>query len=454
MHIALAVLVTALWGVNFVVIEMGLDHFPPLLFCALRFLVAALPAVFLVGPPRVAWRWVLGVGLALGVAKFGLLFIGMHEGMPAGLSSLVLQIQAVFTALFAAVVLGERPGRRRLLGMAVALAGIAVAAVDEGTAGPLIGFVLVVAAAAFWGVSNVLTRKAAPPDALNFMVWVSVVPVLPLLGLSLMFEGADPDLDALSRLDWAGVGAIVYVAWVTTVFGFGVWGFLLRTYDASTVAPFSLLVPVFGMSSAALVLGEGISAPRWLAAALLVGGVALTSLPRPPRLRRGAGGARVRRGAGRRSEVPGVGARPDVPGVGLRPEAPGVGLRPEVPGSGLRPEVPGSGLRTEAPGSGPRSRGAGRRSEVRWAGARPDVPGVGALPDAPGVGLRPGVPGSGLRPEAPGSGPRSEANESDRRPEPLLPESVGSELDGSEPSGREPGAVGDPAWSGRVGQQA
>lgn len=285
-HIGLAVLVTALWGVNFVVIDVGLDHLPPLLFCALRFLVAAVPAIFFVGLPRVSWRWIVGVGLALGVAKFGLLFIGMREGMPAGLSSLVLQIQAVFTALFAAVVLAERPGRRRLLGMAVALTGIAVAAVDEGTSGPLLGFVLVIAAAAFWGVSNVLTRKAAPPDPLSFMVWVSVVPVLPLLGLSLMFEGADPGMHALATLDWAGAGAIVYVAWGATVLGFGIWGFLLRTYDASAVAPFSLLVPVFGMSSAALLLGEGISPLRWLAAALLVGGVALTSLPSVrPRLR-------------------------------------------------------------------------------------------------------------------------------------------------------------------------
>ncbi|WP_421107861.1 EamA family transporter [Streptomyces sp. NEAU-S77] len=296
-HIGLAVLVTALWGVNFVVIEVGLDHMPPLLFCSLRFLVAAVPAIFLVGPPRVPWRWILGVGLALGVAKFGLLFIGMHEGMPAGLSSLVLQVQAVFTALFAAVVLAERPSRRRLFGMAVALGGIAVAAVDEGTSGPLIGFVLVIAAAAFWGVSNVLTRKAAPPDPLSFMVWVSLVPVLPLLGLSLVFEGAAPGLHALATLDWAGVGAIVYVAWIATVLGFGLWGFLLRTYDASAVAPFSLLVPVFGMSSAALVLGEGISPLRWLAAALLVGGVALTSLPsvrllrlRPRRRAAAAGG--------------------------------------------------------------------------------------------------------------------------------------------------------------------
>ncbi|MFD7716563.1 EamA family transporter [Streptomyces sp. NPDC059814] len=286
LHIALAALVAAVWGVNFVVIELGLDHFPPLLFSALRFLVAALPAVFLVGPPKVARKWIVGVGLALGVAKFGLLFIGMDRGMGAGLSSLVLQAQAVFTALFAALALGERPGRTRVLGMAVALAGIGVAAVDEGADGPVLAFVLVIAAAACWGVSNVLTRRAAPPDALNFMVWVSTVPVLPLLGLSLLFEGWDHDTRALAALDWSGAGIIVYVAWITTVFGFGAWGFLLSRYPASSVAPFTLLVPVFGMSSAALLLDESVSPLRWCAAALLVGGVALTSLagarrPRP-----------------------------------------------------------------------------------------------------------------------------------------------------------------------------
>ncbi|MEV4949802.1 EamA family transporter [Streptomyces sp. NPDC053755] len=292
-HIALAALVAAVWGVNFVVIEIGLDHFPPLLFSALRFLAAALPAVFLVGRPTVAWKWIVAVGLVLGVAKFGLLFTGMDLGAPAGLASLVLQVQAVFTALFAFLALGERPGPPKLVGMAVALAGIGVAAVDEGASGPLAGFALCVAAAACWGVSNVLTRKASPPDALNFMVWVSTVPVLPLLALSLVFEGPRRDLDALASLDWTGVGAIVYVAWVTTVFGFGAWGLLLRRYPASSVAPFSLLVPVFGMSSAALVLGETVSPLRWCAAALLVGGVALTSYGRRPGREHGETAARV-----------------------------------------------------------------------------------------------------------------------------------------------------------------
>ncbi|MFJ7997411.1 EamA family transporter [Streptomyces sp. NPDC096310] len=320
-HKALAVLVAALWGVNFVVIEVGLGHFPPLLFSALRFLVAALPAVFFVGRPKVAWRWVIGVGLALGVAKFGLLFVGMDRGMPAGLSSLVLQIQAVFTLLFAAVALGERPGRVRLLGMGVALAGIVVAAVGEGSSGPVLAFVLVIAAAACWGVSNVLTRKASPPDALNFMVWVSVVPVLPLLALSLLFEGPDADLAALRALDWSGTGTVLYVAWVTTVFGFGVWGYLLRRYPASSVAPFSLLVPVFGMSSAAVLLNESVSPLRWCAAALLVGGVALASLAR--------GGAASRTAAASRTGGSRSGdAKAGVPGA---PESNPLTVSPQSP---------------------------------------------------------------------------------------------------------------------------
>lgn len=324
-HLALAVSVAALWGVNFVVIHVGLAHFPPLLFCALRFLAAAVPAVFFAGRPPVKWRYIIGVGLALGVGKFGLLFVGMHAGMPTGLSSLVLQAQAVFTALFAVLALAERPGRVRLLGMAVALAGIAVAAVDEGASGPLTGFALVVGAAAFWGVSNVLTRKAAPADALRFTVWISTVPVLPLLALSLVFEGPAADAEALRSLDWTGAGALLFVAWASTVLGFGAWGYLLRTYDASVVAPFSLLVPVFGMSSAALLLGEGVSPLRWCAAVLLVGGVALTSLA----------GRSFTSLAGRRRPAPADTPLPPPPAEGSRPTADASASR--IPSSASRP---------------------------------------------------------------------------------------------------------------------
>ncbi|BAJ31064.1 MULTISPECIES: EamA family transporter [Kitasatospora] len=278
-HVALAVLIAAVWGLNFVLIEVGLHDFPPLLFCALRFTVVALPAVFLVGRPRVAWRWVLGVGVTLGVVKFGLLFLGMHAGMPAGLSSLVLQGQAGFTALFAAGMLRERPAPLRIAGLGVAFAGIALAAVDRGAGGPVGAFVLVICSAAAWGLANVLTRKAAPPDALRWMVWVSAVPPLPLLALSLLVEGPAADWAALRGISAAGVGAVLYVGLVSTLFAFVAWSHLLRRYDASVVAPYSLLVPVFGMSSAALLLGERFSPLAGAATALVIAGIGLGAVP-------------------------------------------------------------------------------------------------------------------------------------------------------------------------------
>ncbi|MER7986920.1 EamA family transporter [Streptomyces noursei] len=279
-HVVLAVVVAAVWGVNFVVIDVGLRDFPPLLFSAVRFLLAALPAVFFVGPPRVPWRWVIAVGVTLGIMKFGMLFIGMHEGLPAGLASLVLQGQAVFTVLFAAMLLKERPRRVQVVGMAIAAAGIVLAGLDS-TAGTIGGFLLVVGAGACWGLSNIAMRKAGPPDAFRFMVWVSVVPPVPLALLSVPFEGWDADLRALHHLNLSGVGAALYVAWGATLFGFAAWGYLLRTYDAPTVAPFSLLVPVFGLASAWIFQGERMTTSTFCATALVVAGIAVGMLRRP-----------------------------------------------------------------------------------------------------------------------------------------------------------------------------
>jgi O-acetylserine/cysteine efflux transporter len=276
----LALAVVVVWGVNFVVIEVGLEGFPPLLFSALRFFFAAVPAIFLLGKPRVAWRFVIGVGLALGVAKFGLLFIAMKNGVPAGLASLVLQCQVIFTVLFAIVVLRERPRRAQVLGILIACFGMVLIMLDHGLSAPLGALALVIAAGACWGVSNTITRYAKPQDTLRFMIWVSAVAVVPLLLLSLLTEGARADLDALHGIRLTGVGSIAYVAFAATLFGFGVWGYLLRQYDASTVAPFSLLVPIVGMAAAWLLRGEAVGVQQAIAAVLVIGGMACTVVPR------------------------------------------------------------------------------------------------------------------------------------------------------------------------------
>jgi O-acetylserine/cysteine efflux transporter len=272
-HLLLTLGLTAVWGVNFVVIAVGLDHFPPLLFCALRFLVAAVPAIFFLRSPGVPWRWVALVTFTLAVLQFGLLFIGMDAGMPAGLSSLVLQAQAPCTLLFAVVLLKERLTRAQLFGMAVALGGLALIALDLGATSPFGAFLLLIGAAAAWGLGNIAMRHTAPPDTLRFMVWVSALAVLPLIFLSAVFEGPQRGWDALRTVTWPAVGAVFFVGLVATVAGFGVWGYLIRTYSASVIAPFSLLVPVFGMAAAALFTGERVTPLRVLAAVLIIAGV-------------------------------------------------------------------------------------------------------------------------------------------------------------------------------------
>jgi len=276
-HVALAVLVAALWGLNFVVIEVGLEDFPPLLLSALRYSLAALPVLLLRGGPGVPWRWVLAVGVAIGVVKFSLGFVGMDVGMPAGLASLVLQVQAFFTIGFAAVLLGDRPQARQLAGLVLATSGLVLVATGlSGSDATPAGFALFVGAAAAWGLGNIAIQRAAPADPMRFMTWMCVVPPVPLFALSLAFEGPREIGDALSGIDLGAIGVVLYLAFAATTLGWGLWGYLLRQYSAGTVAPFSLLVPVFGLGFAALLLGEALTARTVMAAVLVVAGVLLT----------------------------------------------------------------------------------------------------------------------------------------------------------------------------------
>jgi O-acetylserine/cysteine efflux transporter len=284
----LAVLVAAVWGVNFVVIHVGLESFPPLLFAALRFACVAFPAVLFVGRPHVGWRTVLGVGTFLSAGQFGLLFVAMDVGLPAGLASLVLQLQAVFTIGLAVALLGERPGRVQLIGAACALAGIGVIALGRAEGVPLVGLALCVGAAASWGAGNVITRRARPPAPVALLVWSSLVPPLPLAALSLAFEGGAAWSTAWSGLDAPGVLALGYVVVVSTFFGFGAWAFLLAHQPASTVAPFTLLVPVVGIAAAWAALGEAPNAAELAGAAVVLLGLALTTGALRPRRRRRA----------------------------------------------------------------------------------------------------------------------------------------------------------------------
>lgn len=281
-HIALALLVAALWGINFVAIKIGLKDFPPFLLSALRFLAVLVPMVLFVGRPCVSWRWILSIGLVFGVIKFGLLFLGMDLGMPAGLSSLVLQAQALFTVIFAAILLGERLRSAQLAGIALATGGLMLIGFERAQETSVIGLVLVVAAACAWGYANILMKQAKAPNMLNLIIWVAVIPPLPMLVLSYVFEGPDRIVATISSLNWSGILSVLYIAWASTIVGFSLWVYLLRLYSASVVAPFSLMVPIFGIAASALMLGEELSVIEIVAGILtLIGLLFVVYSPKP-----------------------------------------------------------------------------------------------------------------------------------------------------------------------------
>ncbi|WP_374375145.1 EamA family transporter [Dongia sp.] len=282
-HIALALLVAALWGTNFVAIKIGLGAFPPFLLSALRFLAVVVPMIFFVGRPCVSWRWILGIGFVFGIVKFGLLFLGMDLGMPAGLSSLVLQAQAPFTVLFAVLLLGERLRPAQLAGMALAAGGLVLIGIERAQSTSLIGLILVVAAACAWGYANILMKQAKAPNMLNLVIWIAVVPPVPMALASLAFEGPDRVWATLSGLDWTGALSVLYIAWASTIIGFSLWVYLLKHYSASLVAPFSLMVPIFGIAASAFFLGEALSGLEIAAGILTLVGLLLVVRPPKPK---------------------------------------------------------------------------------------------------------------------------------------------------------------------------
>ncbi len=276
----LAVLVAALWGFNFVAARLALAHVPPLLLVALRFGVAALPAVLL-PRPQVAWPRLVAIAATLFIGQFSFLFLGLRVGMPPGLASVLSQAQAILTVAGAALVLGERPRPRQTVGLGVASAGLLVIGLTAGSGGlTLAGLALTLAAAASWALGNLLLKRVGDTDMLALVVWLSLITAGPALILSLLVEGPAAISRSFDGDVWISLFGVLYIAIAATLVGYALWGGLLRRYPAGTIAPFALLVPVFGLLSAWVVVGERFGPLRLMGIALVVVGLAIAGLTR------------------------------------------------------------------------------------------------------------------------------------------------------------------------------
>ncbi|MCK6656378.1 O-acetylserine/cysteine exporter [Enterobacter asburiae] len=276
----LALLVVVVWGLNFVVIKLGLHNMPPLMLAGLRFLLVAFPALFFVARPKIPLKLLLGYGLTISFGQFAFLFCAIKFGMPAaGLASLVLQAQAFFTIILGAFVFGERLQGKQLAGITLAVFGVLVLieASLNGQDVALLGFMLTLAAGLSWACGNIFNKlimqHEARPAVMSLVVWSALIPIIPFLAASFILDGPDVMLNSLVEIDLTTILSLVYLAFVATIVGYGIWGSLLGRYETWRVAPLSLLVPVVGLASAALLLDETLSALQLFGAVLIMAGL-------------------------------------------------------------------------------------------------------------------------------------------------------------------------------------
>lgn len=275
LHILLAILVAAIWGTNFVFVKLGLNETSPLLLCTLRFLFVSIPVVFFLPKPKIPLTLIIYYGMFTFAIQFSLLFLGMHMGMPAGLSSIILQVQVFFSLFLAAIFLNEKLSKLQIIGSVVSFSGLALIVSQLSHTGSLVGFVLEILGAASWATGNLVTKKVGRVNSLSLVAWGCLVSTPPLIILTIIIDGPIQTITSLQNISWLAIAAIAYITYISTWLGYGIWNWLISLYPVASVMPFSLLVPIFGMIGSSIVFNEPMQTWKLNATYLVICGLCI-----------------------------------------------------------------------------------------------------------------------------------------------------------------------------------
>jgi len=281
-HVVFAFMVALIWGLNFIFVKFSLDEIPPFLLCALRFLLASVPAIFLVKPPNMPFRMTSLYGFIMFALQFGFLFMGMSVGMTPGMASLIMQIQIFFSMIFAALILGEKPSFYQLIGGIVSFIGISLVAFHFDNHISFLGFLCILCAAATWGLGNLITKSFQRVNMVSLVVWGCFIASIPMLLLSYIIEGPDNILNAYHHLSMVGLFSLLYTVYFSTLIGYGIWNWLLSLYPVGTVVPFTLLVPIIGIFSSVVMLHEPLQHWKIVSGLLVITGLYINLQKRKP----------------------------------------------------------------------------------------------------------------------------------------------------------------------------
>ncbi|MCY4032132.1 MAG: EamA family transporter [Hyphomicrobiales bacterium] len=271
LHIFYAVLISAIWGTNFLITKVGLQELPPIFFTCLRYSAIVFPLIFFIKRDGLPWDLILKIGISLGTLTFTLAFIGIKLGVPAGLTSLLMQTQVIFTLILSAFILRDVPGVAQQIGVTISAAGVGLLVWSYSQSPTFTGLMFVLAGALCSGVTKILMKQGGQYDTFRLMIWMSLVPPVPLFLLSMIFESGQ--FEALQHVTYRGVGAILFNSFVSTVLGFGLMGYLVKIYSPNMVAPYAFLVPVFGLAGGFLFLDETLDIASSAAVVIIMGGL-------------------------------------------------------------------------------------------------------------------------------------------------------------------------------------
>lgn len=269
-HIILAILVTAIWGLNFPITKLGLARIDPLLLTAIRFSFSAFPLVFFVKRPQVAMHWLVAYGLIFGVAMWALINLGISMGVPPGSAALLIQFSAFFTLGWGVLLFRESLTRAQLIGIFLAVIGLVSILMESPGKSTTIGFILVMISAIAWSIGNVIIKLSKIKQIFSFVVWASIFAPLPLLGLTWYWHGITQFSTLFSDVRSIELFSLAFQVYAATHFCYWGWNLLLREYPVSKVAPFSLLIPVFGMISSIFIIHQKPSAWEWISISIIL----------------------------------------------------------------------------------------------------------------------------------------------------------------------------------------
>lgn len=274
-HLVLAILVTLVWGVNFPITKLGLRSIDPFVLTGIRFALAAIPLVFFIKRPAIKFSYVAAYGFIFGLGMWGVINYGIQVGVSPGIASLIIQLSVFFTMGWGALLFKEKLRGAQLVGALLALVGLAGIISTQQGEHAILGVLLIVLSAVAWSVGNVIIKKSGVKEIFSFMVWASLFPPIPLFFIAWLMQGAAPFEHLQSSLDFMAVLSIVFQVYLATHFAYWGWNSLLKLYPVSTVAPLSLLIPVFGIGSSMLIIGEHISTPNLISVAIIIIGLAV-----------------------------------------------------------------------------------------------------------------------------------------------------------------------------------